>query len=174
MEWNGWVSTQINLYQGCLGGHDSRGPGRGCYVGLLHDCTKRRSCGLLLHSRCCAVSKSSETVPLLLSRSSVFIKFPGRDIGGIWAVFLPLSQEAWISTVAFILIVPFFLFISSRVLSHVYKNEQFTFGYGESLYLFFNAISQQVTQRPQSRRITSCFRDLSESRAFCPPVSSSC
>ena len=98
------------------------------------------------------MSKSSETVPLLLSRSSVFIKFPGRDIGGIWAVFLPLSQEAWISTVAFILIVPFFLFISSRVLSHVYKNEQFTFAYGESLYLFFNAISQQVTHRPQSRR----------------------
>ena len=170
MEWNGKLASKITFYQGGLGGHDSRGPGRGGYVGLLHDCTKRRSCGLLLHSRCCAVSKSPKTLPLLLSRSSVFIKFPGRDIGGIWAVFLPLSQEAWISTLAFILIVPFFLFIFSRVLSHIYKNELFTFGYGESVYLFFNAISQQVTRRPQSSRITSYFRDLSESPAFCPPV----
>ena len=76
--------------------------------------------------------------------NSVFIKFPGRDIGGIWAVLLPLSKEAWIATLGLLLVVPFFLAFSYRVLKHFNITEAFSFGYGKSVYLFFNAFSQQV------------------------------
>ena len=76
--------------------------------------------------------------------NSVFIKYPGRDIGGIWAVLLPLSKDAWIATLGLLFIVPFFLALSYRVLKHFNILEAFSFGYGKSIYLFFNAFSQQV------------------------------
>ena len=76
--------------------------------------------------------------------NSVFIKYPGRDIGGIWAVLLPLSQDAWIATLGLLLVLPFFLAFSYRVLKYFRIIEEFSFGYGKSLYLFFNAFSQQV------------------------------
>ena len=78
------------------------------------------------------------------SRNSVFIAYPGRDIGGIWAVFLPLSRDAWMALLAFIIVLPAFLFLCSWVLARFNMGEQFPFGYGQNVYIFFNAISQQV------------------------------
>ena len=77
-------------------------------------------------------------------RNSVFIRYPGRDIGGIWAVLLPLSKDAWIATLVLVLVVPAFLVLAYRVLKHYDMKEKFSYGYGKSVFIFFNAISQQV------------------------------
>ena len=57
---------------------------------------------------------------------------------------LPFSLEAWIATLVLLLVVPFFLALSYRVLKYYKIKEEFSYGYGKSIYIFFNAFSQQV------------------------------
>jgi hypothetical protein len=95
---------------------------------------------------------SSQFFILLLkeysSRNQVFIQFPGRDIGGIWAVFKPLAVNAWIGTLAFVVVVPLFLFLCYRVLISFGMREKFSFSYGQNVFILFNGISQQVIMIP--------------------------
>ena len=85
----------------------------------------------------------------------MFIAFPGRDIGGIWTVFLPFSKDAWASTLAAVLVVPAFLLLCSKTLAYINMEERFSFGYGQNVFIFFNAISQQVPPHhtPRSRNV---------------------
>ena len=43
--------------------------------------------------------------------------------------------------------VPAFLLLCSKTLAYINKKERFSFGYGQNVFIFFNAISQQVTRR---------------------------
>ena len=95
----------------------------------------------------CSPSSSSTTSLTTVTSNQVFIKFPGRDIGGAWAVFLPLATDAWLATLAFTLVLPMFLFLCYRLLTKYNFVEKFSFGYGQNVFILLNAFSQQVTNK---------------------------
>ena len=81
---------------------------------------------------------------MIFCRNKFFIKFPGRNLGGFWAFFQPLTMDAWLVCLLFLIVVPGFLFICYKVLSFFNIFEKVTFGYGQNIFLLFNAFSQQV------------------------------
>ena len=81
---------------------------------------------------------------MIICRNKFFIKFPGRNLGGFWAFFQPLTMDAWLVCLIFLIVVPGFLFICYKVLSFFNIFENVTFGYGQNISLLFNAFSQQV------------------------------
>ena len=86
----------------------------------------------------CSPSSSSTTSLTTVTSNQVFIKFPGRDIGGAWAVFLPLATDAWLATLAFTLVLPMFLFLCYRLLTKYNFVEKFSFGYGQNVFILLN------------------------------------
>ena len=82
----------------------------------------------------------------VLFRNKLFIKNPGRDMGGFWAFFQPLAMDAWLAILGFTIVVPAFLFVAYKVLVHFNIWEKFSYGYGQNIFVLFNAFSQQVNQ----------------------------
>ena len=79
-----------------------------------------------------------------INRNKLFIKFPGRDIGGFWGLFKPLALESWLAILMFSIVVPGFLFLCYTVLKKFRVLEIFSFGYGQNIFILLNAFSQQV------------------------------
>lgn len=80
----------------------------------------------------------------MVYRNKLFIKFPGRDIGGALALFLPFKPHTWLALAGFTFTVPFFLFICYKVLKFFNLCEDVSYGYGLNVFVLFNAFSQQV------------------------------
>ena len=87
---------------------------------------------------------SFKTVVISL-RNKFFIKFPGRNLGGVLAFFQPLTIDAWLVCLLFLIVVPGILFVCFKVLRIFNIFENYSFGYGQSIFILFNAFSQQVT-----------------------------
>ena len=77
-------------------------------------------------------------------RNKFFIKFPGRNLGGFWAFFQPLTVDAWLVCLLFLIVVPGFLFVCFKVLSMFNIIENYSFGYAQNVFVLFNAFSTQV------------------------------
>ena len=90
-----------------------------------------------------------------MNRNRLFIKFPGPDLGFL-AFLKGFTTELWVAVAVFILVVPAFQALSYRVLQF-YVGERRSVGYGENVFILFNALSQQGTEleprRPATRLI---------------------
>ena len=87
----------------------------------------------------------------------MFIKFPGPDLGFL-AFLKGFTTELWVAVAVFILVVPAFQALSYRVLQfYDMDKEERRSGYGENVFILFNALSQQGTEleprRPTTRLI---------------------
>ena len=104
-----------------------------------------------------------------ISRNKLFIKFPGRDIGGFWAFFSPFHQELWLALLGFTLTVPAFFVLCYKTLKYYNLHENVSFGYGQNIFVLFNAFSQQVQVR-QCQGVNNTLSNLHYRCLYCLKV----
>ena len=76
----------------------------------------------------------------------MFIKFPGRDLGGVLAFLKGFRFDAWMALGVFIVVLPAFLYFFYLALYFFNVYEEEKWGYGWNLLVFLAAVAQQVIQ----------------------------
>ena len=77
----------------------------------------------------------------------MFLKFPGRDLGGVLAFLQGFRRDAWLALGALLLSLPAALALAVLLLRLAGLHEREAWGYGANLLLYSAAVAQQVTQR---------------------------
>ena len=77
-------------------------------------------------------------------RNKFFIKFPGRDLGGVLTFLQGFRQDAWIASLVYILLLPAFLSLANIILCHFNSVETEHSSYGWNLLVFLGGVAQQV------------------------------
>ena len=86
----------------------------------------------------------------MFSRTNFYIKFPGRDLGGPFALFKGYSMESWTATVILLIITPaileiFYFFIYYKKIK--IEDDSQKWNYFWNLFVMFGAFSQQVNTK---------------------------
>ena len=76
----------------------------------------------------------------------MFLKFPGRDLGGVLAFLRGFRRDAWLALGGLLLSLPAALALAVLVLRLAGLHETQAWGYGANLLLYSAAVAQQVTQ----------------------------
>ena len=76
-------------------------------------------------------------------RNKLFINFPGRDLGGVFAFLKGFRYDAWLACGLFVFVLPAFLFLAHIILMQfqMYENSNWSFGW--NLLVFLAALTQQ-------------------------------
>ena len=82
---------------------------------------------------------------LRVTENKLFIKFPGRDLGGFLAFLQGFTNDAWLASGCLILVVPGFLYLIHLTLHHFNLPETDNWNYGWNLLVFLGGVAQQVT-----------------------------
>ena len=80
----------------------------------------------------------------LLHRNKFFVKFPGRELGGVFVFLKGFSNDAWLALAVFIVVIPAFLYFTYMVLMFFNLYESDNWIYGWNLLVFTAAMTQQV------------------------------
>ena len=80
----------------------------------------------------------------------MFLKFPGRDLGGVLAFLQGFRRDAWLALGGLLLSLPAVLALAVLLLRLAGLHEREAWGYGANLLLYSAAVAQQVTQRDLS------------------------
>ena len=83
---------------------------------------------------------------LRVTENKLFIKFPGRDLGGFLAFLQGFTNDAWLASGGLILVVPGFLYIIHLSLRYFNLTETDNWHYGWNLLVFLGGVAQQVTE----------------------------
>ena len=83
---------------------------------------------------------------LRVTENKLFIKFPGRDLGGFLAFLQGFTNDAWLASGALILVVPAFLYFIQLTLRYFNLTETDNWHYGWNLLVFLGGVAQQVTR----------------------------
>ena len=78
------------------------------------------------------------------SRNKLFLKFPGRDLGGVLAFLQGFRRDAWLALGGLLLSLPAALALAVLVLRLAGLHEREAWGYGANLLLYSAAVAQQV------------------------------
>ena len=81
---------------------------------------------------------------LRVTENKLFIKFPGRDLGGFLAFLQGFTNDAWLASAGLILVVPGFLYIIHLTLRYFNLTETDNWHYGWNLLVFLGGVAQQV------------------------------
>ena len=81
----------------------------------------------------------------ILFRNRFFIKFPGRDFGGVLSFLKGFRNDAWLALSLFVCILPVFLYLYYQILcfNGFYEEQKYTFG--NNFLIFLAALAQQVS-----------------------------
>ena len=82
-----------------------------------------------------------------LSRNQLFIKFPGRNLGGVLAFLKGFRNDAWMAIVILVLTLPAFLFFFFSLLHFFNVKEPDGWTYGWNLFVFSSALAQQGQEK---------------------------
>ena len=74
----------------------------------------------------------------------MYVKFPGRDLGGFFSFFRGFTYRAWYAVFIFLLTVPAFLHVNYRILKYFELEEPNSWKYFWNIFVLFGALSQQV------------------------------
>ena len=77
-------------------------------------------------------------------RTSFFIKFPGRNLGGIFSFFSGFRHDTWFACAVFIFSTPAIFVLNYKVLKHFQLHEKCSWNYIHNIFVMFGALSQQV------------------------------
>ena len=77
-------------------------------------------------------------------RIALFVKFPGRDLGGFFSFFRGFTYSAWFALFVFLLTVPAFLHVNYHVLKYFELEEPNSWKYFWNIFVLFGSLSQQV------------------------------
>ena len=80
----------------------------------------------------------------MFCRNKFFIKFPGRDLGGVFAFLKGFRTDAWIALIILVFALPAFLFIVYLVLGYFELYEEEKWSLFDNFLVFVAAIAQQV------------------------------
>ena len=120
-----------------------------CCFQLL--CKQRAICsgGPINHPGLSRVGFPSDQSPggvtLLYFRNHLFIKFPGRDLGGILTFLKGFRSDAWTACVILVLTLPSCLFCFYLVLRSTGSQETLPYNYFWNLLIMLAGLAQQVT-----------------------------
>ena len=78
------------------------------------------------------------------NRNKIFIKFPGRDLGGVFAFLKGFRNDAWVALILLVFSLPTFLFLVYLVLTYFEIYEQEKWSLFHNFLVFVAAIAQQV------------------------------
>ena len=81
------------------------------------------------------------------SRNKLFIKFPGRDLGGVLAFLQGFRADAWLALGGLLLSLPAALALAVLLLRLAGLHETEAWGYGANLLVYTAAVAQQVRAR---------------------------
>ena len=87
---------------------------------------------------------------LRVTENKLFIKFPGRDLGGFLAFLQGFTNDAWLASGGLILVVPGFLYIIHLTLKYFHLTETENWHYGWNLLVFLGGVAQQVIRSCKS------------------------
>ena len=76
----------------------------------------------------------------------MFIKFPGRDLGGVLAFLQGFRRDAWLALAGLLLSLPAALALAALLLRLAGLHETQAWGYGANLLMYSAALAQQVTE----------------------------
>ena len=100
---------------------------------------------------------------LFNARNKLFIKFPGRDLGGALAFLKGFRTDTWLACGLYVFILPAFLALAHAVLERALLHyglygldEDNSWGFGWNLLVFLAALAQQVVLSSSSAMITTC------------------
>ena len=74
----------------------------------------------------------------------MFLKFPGRDLGGVLAFLQGFTTSAWLALGALLLLLPAALQLAALLLRLAGLQEPEHWGYGANFLLYLAAVAQQV------------------------------
>ena len=86
----------------------------------------------------------SFSLGFLSLRIGLFVKFPGRDLGGFFSFFRGFTYTAWLALFVFLFTVPAFLHVNYQVLKYFELDEPNSWKYFWNIFVLFGALSQQV------------------------------
>ena len=78
-------------------------------------------------------------------RNKFFIKFPGRDLGGVLAFLKGFRNDAWLACGLFVFILPGALYLIHSILYNFGLYDQENWSFGWNFLVFLAALAQQVT-----------------------------
>ena len=84
--------------------------------------------------------------PLLYFRNHLFIKFPGRDLGGILTFLKGFRTDTWTGCVILVLTLPAFLSCAYFILRSTGFQETLHYNYFWNLLIMLAGLAQQVTK----------------------------
>ena len=110
--------------------------------------TLSRLLGLLSEPKAHKANGVNKTLRLSChcSRNKLFLKFPGRDLGGVLAFLRGFRRDAWLALGGLLLSLPAALALAVLVLRLAGLHESQAWGYGANTLLYSAAVAQQVTQ----------------------------
>ena len=75
-----------------------------------------------------------------------FVKFPGRDLGGIFSFLQGFRFDTWIGFILLILVLPLFLYLTFIILNHFDHDMLGDWSLLDNYLLYLAAIAQQVDE----------------------------
>ena len=76
---------------------------------------------------------------MVFSRNKLFIKFPGRNLGGVMAFLKGFRQDAWLAIIIMVFTLPAFLFLFYSLLYFFDIKESEGWTYGWNLFVYSSA-----------------------------------
>ena len=80
------------------------------------------------------------------SRNFLFIKYPGRDLGGLLTFLKGFRTQAWLASGLLVCLLPLLLFSSYLVLRLADMKETLEYNYWWNVLIMLSAVAQQVKQ----------------------------
>lgn len=78
------------------------------------------------------------------NRNKIFIKFPGRDLGGVFAFLKGFRNETWVALILLVFSLPTCLFLVYLVLTYFEIHETEKWSLFHNFLVYVAAIAQQV------------------------------
>ena len=114
------------------------------------------------------------------ARNKLFIKFPGRDLGGALAFLKGFRTDTWLACGLYVFILPAFLALAHAVLERALLHyglygldEDNSWGFGWNLLVFLAALAQQVVSSTSAMN-TTCTMHRDKTQLLCTSARGLC